>query len=48
MIKNIEPFIRTVRKKEEIANFKESIARPRRTLWPTVRIARKILGLTEN
>ena len=48
VIKNIEPFIRTVRKKEEIANFKESIARPRRTLWPTVRIARKILGLTEN
>ena len=48
VIKNIEPFIRTVRKKEEIANFKESIVRPRKSLWPSIRIAREILGLTEN
>ncbi len=48
VIKNIEPFIRTVRKKEQIANFKESITRPRKNLWPSIRIAREILGLTEN
>ena len=48
VIKNIEPLMRTVRKKEEIVNFKESIATPRKKLRPEIRIAREILGLTEN
>jgi hypothetical protein len=48
VIRNIEPFIRTVHRKEQIALFKESLRRKRKLLRPEIRNARKTLGLDED
>ena len=45
VIKNIEPYIRTENKKEQIRQFKESVSKPREKLHGGIRNARKILGL---
>lgn len=47
VIKEIEPFIRTENKITQISEFKKSICRPRKTLWPSIKNAREILGLTD-
>ncbi|TLX97726.1 MAG: hypothetical protein E6K96_02395 [Thaumarchaeota archaeon] len=47
-VKNIEPYIRTGNKKEQIAQFKDKLMAPRKSLKRRTRIAREILGLTEN
>ncbi len=47
VIKEIEPFIRTENKMDQISEFKKSICKPRKTLWPSIRNAREILGLTD-
>lgn len=46
VVKEIEPFIRTENKIVQISNFKKSICKPRKRLWPSIRDAREILGLT--
>jgi hypothetical protein len=43
VIKNIEPYIRTENKKEQIQQFKESLSKPRRKLHGGIMKARKIL-----
>jgi len=45
VIKNIEPYIRTENKKEQIQQFKEKLSAPRKTLHGGIREARKILDL---
>ncbi len=45
LTKEIEPYIRTENKKEEIDALKESLMKPRKLLWPSIRKAREILGL---
>ncbi len=45
LVRLIEPHIRTENKKEEIERFKESLMKPRKLLWPSIRRAREILGL---
>jgi len=48
IIKNIEPCIKTENKKKQIEQFKDKLMEPRKSLRPGIRIAREILGLTEN
>ena len=48
MIREIEPYIRTVQKMEQIAEFKKIISKSRKVLQPSIRNARKIFGLTES
>jgi hypothetical protein len=45
VIKNIEPYIRTENKKEQIQQFKKSLSEPRRRLQGGIMRARKILDL---
>jgi hypothetical protein len=45
VVKNIEPYIRTENKKEQIHQFKESLSAPRERLHGVVREARKTLDL---
>ncbi len=45
VIKNIEPYIRTENKKEQIQQFKERLSAPRKSLQSGIREARKILEL---
>jgi len=45
VVKNIEPYIRTENKKEQIRQFKEKLRAPRKTLHGGIREARKILDL---
>ena len=47
VIKEIEPFIRTENKIAQISEFKKSICRQRKKLWPSIREARDVLGLTD-
>ena len=47
-IKNIEPYIRTENKKQQIEEFKDKLMAPRKSLRLRTRVAREILGLTEN
>lgn len=46
VIKEIEPFLRTENKRIQISEFKKKICEPRKLLWPSIRNAREILGLT--
>jgi hypothetical protein len=45
VVKNIEPYIRTENKKEQIQRFKEKLSAPRERLHGVVREARKALGI---
>jgi hypothetical protein len=45
VIKNIEPYIRTENKKEQIQQFKEKLSAPRKSLRSEIREARKTLDL---
>jgi len=45
VVKNIEPYIRTENKKEQIAQFKERLKAPRKRLYSAIINARRILGL---
>lgn len=45
VVKNIEPYIRTENKKEQIQQFKESLMEPRKKLHGGIRKAREILDL---
>ncbi|HEV2389092.1 MAG TPA: hypothetical protein VGS04_00045, partial [Nitrososphaerales archaeon] len=45
VIKNIEPYIRTENKKEQIQQFKESLSAPRKKLHGGIRKARKVPGV---
>ena len=47
VVKNIEPYIRTVNKQEQIERFKDALAEPRKSLKSCIRIARKTLGIIE-
>lgn len=48
VIKEIEPYIRTENKILQISKFKQSICRPRNHLWPSIKNAREVLGLTNS
>lgn len=45
VVKNIEPYIRTENKREQIREFKDSLSKPRKRLHGGIMKARKILGL---
>jgi hypothetical protein len=48
VIRNIEPYIRTVNKRREIEVFKEELAKPRAKLKTSVMYARRILGIEKD